>query len=236
MKKTLLCLLLFTSNLFAGEMREVTQPFTGEKYNVSVVSEQEAQEFFDYVAGRSYIPFHIFFDGCFERAYQMITVGARKDLEFGKVVIDVLNKEKDYLKVSSPDGQYYVRWKYHVAPYLFVRLDSGVVQQMVLDPSLFDKLVTVAEFKDRLTSENPGAATETVIIPKWVGDKDSLLSEVNLQATDRNLQKMMSIVYARYQRAGSFHELEPYYDEFEGKCYQGGPEVECPAELLPNNN
>jgi len=49
---------------------------------------------------------------------------------------------------DHPEGR--VQWRYHVAPVLLVRDAQGDVQEMTLDPILFDRPVSVKDWQDAL--------------------------------------------------------------------------------------
>jgi hypothetical protein len=82
-------------------------------------------------------------DGCYARTHIMVRRLLERGLVPGKVwafaasVTDLLWTET----VDHPAGQ--VRWGYHVAPVLLVRVAAGQSQEMVIDPILFDGLVPI---------------------------------------------------------------------------------------------
>lgn len=209
---------------------EMLSPYTGESYEVSILSEEELNEFFQFVSTRSYIPFHIKYDGCFGRAYRMIVVGNRKNIELGKLVIDVINKDEEVIEVLSPDHQWKLRWYYHVAPFVFLEKDNGDLEMRILDPSLFNRPVSRFEFIDKLTKDNPKVQIEQVLIPKYVGSKTQRLDSVNLQKLDRMYMVMMSTITSSFETKGAYHEKQALYDSKRNKWYQGGWQVPAPRE------
>lgn len=207
---------------------EMLSPYTGESYEVSILSEKELDEFFNFVATRSYIPFHVKWDGCFGRAYLMITVANRKNIELGKLVVDVINKDQEVIEVMSPDNKWKLRWYYHVAPYVYVEKDNGDLELRIIDPSLFDRAVTRREFVDKLTTHNPAVEIEQVLIPKYVGSKTQKLANVNLAKLDRNMMASMAQITTQYKNTGSYHELKPVFDYERKEWFQGGWPVAHP--------
>ena len=222
MKKLVFISVLFISFLSYAKTVEMLSPYTGESYQVSVLSEEELGSFFNFVSTRSYIPFHVKWDGCFGRAYLMITVANRKNIELGKLVIDVLNKDTEVIEVMSPDHKWKLRWYYHVAPYVYVEKENGDLELRIIDPSLFDRAVTRGEFVEKLTSHNPAVEIEQVLIPKYVGSKTQKLANVNLAKLDRNMMARMAQITTQYKNTGSYHELKPVYDYERKQWFQGG--------------
>jgi Glutaminase len=85
-------------------------------------------------------------DGCYARAHVML----RRLLEQGwnpKKVWAFAAGAADLLWLETPDhpdGR--VQWQYHVAPILVVRGPDGDSREMVFDPILFDRPVTIEEW------------------------------------------------------------------------------------------
>jgi hypothetical protein len=229
-KKIVFVLFIVYSTFINAKTLEMLSPYTGESYQVSVLTEEELDNFYQFVSTRSYIPFHIKWDGCFGRAYRMITVANRKNIELGKLVVDVTNKKDEVIEVLSPDGKWKLRWYYHVAPYVYVETFEGNLELRIIDPSLFDRPVTRSEFINRLTMDNPAVELEQVLIPKFVGSKTQRLDEVNLGKLDRNMLTQMSQITGTFKSTGAYHELKPVYDHERKAWFQGGWPVEAPME------
>lgn len=79
-------------------------------------------------------------DGCYARAHLM----ARRFEEEGVRV------DKVWIKgdLSVPEAN--IRWNFHVAPIVYVEDDKGQIKKMVIDPSLFEKPVTVEEWDAKM--------------------------------------------------------------------------------------
>ena len=226
MKKYLIFLFLFFSTSLYARQIEMLSPYTGESYKVSVLSEPELDEFYQYISTRSYIPFHIKWDGCYGRTYLMMTVANRKNIEMGKLVIDVLNKDKEVIEVMSPDNKWKLRWYYHVAPFVYLEKENGDLELRILDPSLFERPVTREEFVDKLTKINPNVEIDQVLLPKFVSDKNQLLSKVSLPKLDRMMMLQMSAITSRLKETGTYHELIPVYDNERNEWFKGGYEID----------
>ncbi len=106
----------------------------------------QATTAFRAVAGRQDIAFRFVEDGCYARAHLMVGhlqalgMRPRKAWAFGDLYASTPN---------HPDR--HVAWNYHVAPTLRVRDQHNRVVEMVIDPSLATRPVTVAEWRALMT-------------------------------------------------------------------------------------
>lgn len=103
---------------------------------------------FDAMAAQPDIAFKFPVDGCYARAHLMVERMRKMGLKPGKVWT-FASAPNDPLWVSTPnhpDGR--VDWGYHVAPTMPVQAEDGTVQDMVVDPSMFDHPVPIEEWKD----------------------------------------------------------------------------------------
>lgn len=93
-------------------------------------------------------------DGCYARAHLM----ARRFEAEGVRVDKVWIKGDLYV----PGTQ--IRWNFHVAPIVYVKNEQGKIQKMVIDPSLFDKPVTVEEWDNKM-SKNTARGSSITAFP-----------------------------------------------------------------------
>jgi RHS repeat-associated protein len=122
----------------------------------AAVTPQKAKELFDKEKARDDIAFAYPEDGCYARAYLMAGDIKNNGVEPSKVWA-FANDSNDRLHVEtihSPNGV--VQWWYHVAPTVPVKGADGTVSDMVIDPSLFDKPVTITEWADKMMPINGG--------------------------------------------------------------------------------
>lgn len=217
----------FGSSLYARTV-EVMSPKTEELYKVSVLTEEELEKHFNYLATRSTINYEILFDGCFERTYMMISISRLKNIELGKLVVDVVNKKEEVIEVKVNGGEYVLRWYYHVAPLVYVETSNGNIEARVIDPGLFDHAVSIEEFKERLTRDNPSVEVKTLQLPKYVANEDQRLDKINIGALDRRMNQSRMEIFYRAKQVGNYHEKEPMYDTTQEKWYLGGIEVPAP--------
>jgi len=130
------------------------------------LSEAQANQLFRDLASQPQIPFDYPDDCCYSRAHEMSRIMNERGIPNRKV----WNYGNTYPSGASlrattpnhPSGQ--VNWRYHVAPVVQVRGNDGVTRDMVMDPSLFDRPVTVDEWAAR--QQDPAARRE-ITDPKY---------------------------------------------------------------------
>lgn len=110
---------------------------------VREISREEAQQIFRVMADQKDIAFRFVKDGCFARAYLMIERMKAMGLEPGRVW-SFENGESLHVETKL-ESEGYVEWWYHVAPVLPVQIQGQTVY-LVIDPSMFDRPVTVKEW------------------------------------------------------------------------------------------
>ncbi|MCE9508067.1 MAG: hypothetical protein K8R48_07120 [Alphaproteobacteria bacterium] len=112
------------------------------------LSLEKAIEIFDHLADMEDIAFGYAVDGCYARAHLM----GRKMQEMGLTPKKAWAFEGDDKLTVGIDGQK-LRWWFHVAPALSVQMPDGTVQDMVIDPSLFDGPVSLKEWGDIMKAD-----------------------------------------------------------------------------------
>ena len=128
----------------------------GDVGALAPISQPDAEALFKkMVVSADKIPFDYPNDCCYSRAHEMCRMMKKQGVECGKIwnyrkpggpplVADTQN---------SPSG--HVTWRYHVAPTVNVRGNDGTVRTMVVDPSMFDHLVTEEEWRAAQQAPNP---------------------------------------------------------------------------------
>lgn len=125
------------------EVQEIKGEFnaSGEKAPLTL---DKAVEIFDLLADMQDIAFGYKRDGCYARAHIM----CRRLVEMGLSASKAWAFEgKKSLRFVSPEGNK-THWCYHVAAALSVQMPGGGIQDVVLDPSLFDGPVSLKEWGD----------------------------------------------------------------------------------------
>lgn len=118
----------------------------GNTVQVSVLSKQEADRLFQEFASRTDIPFDYAIDGCYARATAMTRIAEDQKIEMAKIWAegDLRAKPKDKTQED-------IEWGYHVAPVAYVN-ENGKNIVKVFDPSLFDRPVSVTEWKSAMVA------------------------------------------------------------------------------------
>ncbi len=123
-----------------------------QRFPVSQVSRQQANELFEIAKNIPGISYGYVDDGCYARAHAIAVKLEEKGILVGKIFTTgelaalrpagaPMLRQKDGSEV--PDR--YVRWNYHVAP--FVMIDTGGTREVyVIDPSLFQNVVPVQDW------------------------------------------------------------------------------------------
>ena len=124
------------------------------------LSEAQAQQLFRELAAQPQIPFDYPDDCCYSRAHEMCRIMRERGIPCRKV----WNYAHDFpngaaLRADTPNHPSgHVNWRYHVAPVVPVQGNDGVVRDMVMDPSLSDRPLTVDEWVAR--QQDPTATHE----------------------------------------------------------------------------
>lgn len=120
------------------------------------ITEDRANQLFKELAAQKQIPFDYPDDCCYSRAHEMCRIMNEEGIECRKV----WNYAHDFpngagLRADTPNNPSgHVNWRYHVAPVVSVIGNDGIERDMVMDPSLFDRPVTVDEWQQRQQDTN----------------------------------------------------------------------------------
>lgn len=121
-----------------------------ENIETSAISVDQANRLFQKFAKTKRIPFRYPIDGCYARATEMARIAEQENIHMGKIFVE------GNLQVKTESAMYpTVQWGWHVAPVAYVRSRHGTLTLMVFDPSLFDRPVSVEEWKDKMMHETP---------------------------------------------------------------------------------
>lgn len=109
----------------------------------STISLERATELFNKARAMKDIAWDYKQEGCYARAHLMARRFEAEGVRVDKVWIkgDLFVPETNF------------SWNFHVAPIVYVKDKNGVPQKMVIDPSLFDKPVTVEEWDHKMTKK-----------------------------------------------------------------------------------
>jgi hypothetical protein len=127
-------------------LAEQNRPSTARTAPAGTVTPKQAKKVFAWLAAQKDIAFRVPSEGCFARAHLMVRRMQRLGLRPGKVWAFA---NRDSLRARTPyHPRGFVEWKYHVAPFLRVRSSEGKVYNMVLDPSMFNRPVSVVAWRN----------------------------------------------------------------------------------------
>ncbi|MCB0368420.1 MAG: hypothetical protein KDD45_03025 [Bdellovibrionales bacterium] len=157
---------LSSYNLENGFQRSPNDPKT---VSISIINKEEANKLFKELSAHKEIPFRYPIDGCYARAHAMAQIAEKENITTGKVFI------VGYLRVKTDSTNYpLVEWGWHVAPIVVV--EDGKQDQvgpqrehnvqyknykiMVLDPSLANKPLSIAEWKNIMKYDGDGGRPE----------------------------------------------------------------------------
>ncbi len=134
----------------------ITTNVPDDIFDDGILTMEEAEELFAYLAAQEDIAFAYPIDGCYARAHimtqKMIELGMPAD-ELGKAW--TFAQPGEALRVDTnhdPNG--YVQWGWHVAPTINVVDENGNIVPMVIDPSIETGPVSVDDWVE--TSANGG--------------------------------------------------------------------------------
>lgn len=157
--KYLVFVLLLTAATVLGEMSvksdfgpwmlDVSKMPPRSDVPVSVISEADAGQLFQSFLADKTIPFRYPIDGCYARATKMAQIAEKKKIKMAKIYVEgFLVVKTDYEEMAE------VNWGWHVAPIAYVKKATGETEVRVFDPSLFDRPVTIEEWKQKMLANS----------------------------------------------------------------------------------
>ena len=130
---------------------------------VSVLSIEQADQLFSEFSMIPYMMFDYLHDGCFARAHEFALIAMNNSIEMGKVFLtdkeDIasLYPQEWINNTSAPIPYGFVGWRYHVAPYILVRI-KGELVPYIFDIGVSKKPKLVDEWVTSLTKNQQGTA------------------------------------------------------------------------------
>lgn len=185
----------------------------GHKIEVSVLGSDAANTLFKKLAQNPDIPFNYLVDGCQARATEMARIAEREGVQFGKIFAEGSLQPKTRL----PDYPT-ARWGLHIAPVLYVTAKSGHRNLMVFDPGLFDRPVSVDQWKAKMLisdGETPLPSIHTYFGSRFQytsRDRENAKtswSDIDLAATSSTLQTYKIYATVPGGFVPSPHEIDP---------------------------
>ena len=124
---------------------------SGESTQKNYPSEKDVQNLFKQALKMEDIPFGYKEDGCYARAH----IIARRFEKMGYTV------KKAWIKGSLSVPGTNLNWRFHVAPLIETKDSKGLIKQFVIDPSITDKDVTLAEWVAKMDKNVSGPVMKT---------------------------------------------------------------------------
>lgn len=127
------------------------------------LTEEQAQALFDEIASHTEIPFDYPVDCCYARAQRMASLIRDKGIETKKAwaygSLTPMKPDGTMVRFPPTPSGIPVEWGYHVAPTVRVRTADGACRDMVIDPSLRDRALTIAEWESTMGAVESSALT-----------------------------------------------------------------------------
>jgi len=122
---------------------------------------QQAQSLHTEMAGQKDIPFNYAPDCCYARAERMSQLMSDKGIPNAKTWAygNLKPKKESGAPVTAPNGKPII-WGWHVAPIVPVQSQSGEVVDMVIDPSLRNRPLTIPEWEATLGTVSVSAQSD----------------------------------------------------------------------------
>jgi hypothetical protein len=164
-----------------------------QKIDLSVLSEEEANNAFNELAARDDIPYGYPMDGCYARAHKIVRILEDQGIIAGKAFLE------GELYIDTKFGE--VAWGYHVAPVIMVK-KGNIVSPYVFDPSLFSKPVPFDEWKAKITAKSKSKITREYFTNRYAydpGDRAKTLNDYDdeniddMDTTNRNFSRLLAL-------------------------------------------
>ena len=156
------------------KQRFIEEPEVRDQYQMVIGSMEELSSIFKWIQEQNCadgnakidfcIPFQYKIDGCYARAHKMREILQQR---YGYGCNKIFSHGGIWHSLAVNNGDCCVYWGWHDAPVVKVNTDNGVVQ-MVIDPSLFDHAVTLAEWltvQDDATCDPNAKVASYQIVP-----------------------------------------------------------------------
>lgn len=142
---------LYLNNKAAENLDLIKKNIYPDQHVDKTISFNRATELFNKARAMDDIAWDYKQDGCYARAHLM----ARRFEAEGVRVDKVWIKGDLYVPEAN------IGWNFHVAPIVYVEDEKGLIKKMVIDPSLFDKPVTVEEWDQKMNKKTKKGSSIT---------------------------------------------------------------------------
>ena len=144
------------------DIESVTEEASYKGDTVSILSKEQADQLFAEFSMIPYMMFDYLHDGCFARAHEFALIAMANSIEMGKVFLtdkeDVASLyPQEWINNSSAPIPYgFVGWRYHVAPYVLVKV-KGKLIPYVFDIGVSNNPKSVEKWISSLIKDEQGA-------------------------------------------------------------------------------
>jgi len=143
---------IYLDSSAAKQLNQINKNLFPDKF-AQTISMDKARELFNNALKMKDIAFDYKQDGCYARAHLM----ARR-FEAEGVRVDKAWIRGDLI---VPDSKPAIEWNFHVAPMVYVEEPKGQIKKIVIDPSLFDRPVTIEEWDKKISKKTIRGSTTT---------------------------------------------------------------------------
>lgn len=171
-----------------------------------ILTEREADVLFKKLSDQPHIPFDYPVDCCYSRAHEMCRIIEEDGIKCQKVwyyakgyptvsiddMLTPVDKKGSSIKFPDPDTgkDEPVTWTYHVAPTVKVKQSDGSKIDMVMDPSISDKPLTVKEWQDKQGVKDGAKIKRTDSKPYFRNPDGSYrIEDPNFEKTKKQFEK-----------------------------------------------
>ncbi len=123
----------------------------------STITPERATQLFKKALAMKDIAWNYKKDGCYARAHLMARSFEAEGVRVDKVWINGNLSVKEFNSSAE--------WNYHVAPIVYVKNPNGLIQKMVIDPSLFDRPVSVDEWDLKISKATKKQKSDLTVFP-----------------------------------------------------------------------
>lgn len=182
-----------------------------QNIELTVVTEDEAQDLFKTLAQRDDLPYDYVLDGNYSRAHKMNRILDDQAIISGKVFLTgefylrirdksvekwLKNSEKPY------EAAGYAGLSYVVAPIILVE-ENKTISTYVIDPSFFDKAVPYATWKQKMLSHSKSKLEHEYFTTRFCYDLDDVSKNLpdyidenlaDMNHTNRNFSRILFMI------------------------------------------
>lgn len=176
---------------------EIYSPFNRKNIELSILSPERAMEVFKTLKNDEDNAFNFPVEGCFARAHRMAQVMDEMDIVSGKAFLE------GEFYFNDKFGSY--GWSYHVASVVLVRDKKNKLVPTVFDPGLFDRPVSLDEWKKLITKDPKSKLRSEYLTKRFNYDPDNRHDDLT-QYDEEQIENMKAEIKDK-RRQGEMLEM-----------------------------